>query len=86
MVFLENEIMYNERMVMSDEAMSDNFLLPIGKAKIERAGMDLLTGWDIVPVINRMFADFSVGYLSVLQAVGMRLFWDDPITQGWELL
>ncbi|KAF6031675.1 PDHB [Bugula neritina] len=37
-VFLENEIMYNERMPMSDEAMSDTFLLPIGKAKIERSG------------------------------------------------
>ena len=37
-VFLENEMMYNERMPMSDEALSDNFVLPIGKAKIERAG------------------------------------------------
>ena len=37
-VFLENEIMYNERMPMSDEALSTNFLLPIGKAKIERDG------------------------------------------------
>lgn len=37
-VFLENEIMYNERMPMSDEAMSDTFVLPIGKAKIEREG------------------------------------------------
>jgi len=40
-VFLENEIMYNERMPMSDEAMSDTFLLPIGKAKIERSGKRL---------------------------------------------
>ena len=30
--------MYNERMPMSDEALSTNFLLPIGKAKIERDG------------------------------------------------
>lgn len=37
-MFLENEIMYNAKMPMSDEAMSDNFLLPIGKAKIERPG------------------------------------------------
>ncbi|XP_067934962.1 pyruvate dehydrogenase E1 component subunit beta, mitochondrial-like [Watersipora subatra] len=37
-VFLENEIMYNERMPMTAESMSPDFVLPIGKAKIERAG------------------------------------------------
>lgn len=38
-VFLENEMMYNEKFLMSDQAMSDDFLIPIGKAKIEREGM-----------------------------------------------
>ncbi|KIO27106.1 hypothetical protein M407DRAFT_73652 [Tulasnella calospora MUT 4182] len=40
-VFLENEMMYGVSFAMSPEAMSDNFLLPIGKAKIERAGSDI---------------------------------------------
>lgn len=35
-------MMYNEKMPMSDEAMSDNFVLPIGKAKIERSGETLV--------------------------------------------
>lgn len=33
--------MYGVSFPMSQEAMSDNFLLPIGKAKIERAGSDI---------------------------------------------
>lgn len=38
-VVLENEIMYNIKFPMSPEAMSPDFILPIGKAKIERHGM-----------------------------------------------
>ncbi|XP_008545392.1 pyruvate dehydrogenase E1 component subunit beta, mitochondrial [Microplitis mediator] len=37
-VFLENELLYGVQYPMSDEAMSKDFVLPIGKAKIERAG------------------------------------------------
>jgi len=37
-VVLENEVMYGVQFEMSEEAMSPDFLLPIGKAKIERAG------------------------------------------------
>ncbi|CAI8044259.1 Pyruvate dehydrogenase E1 component subunit beta, mitochondrial [Geodia barretti] len=37
-VFLENEIMYGAKFPMSPEAMSPDFVLPIGQAKIERAG------------------------------------------------
>ena len=37
-VCLENEIMYGVAMEMSDEAMDKEFLIPIGKAKIERPG------------------------------------------------
>lgn len=37
-VFLENEMLYGNQYPMSDEALSKDFVLPIGKAKIERAG------------------------------------------------
>lgn len=37
-VFLENEILYGVQYPMSDEALSPDFLLPIGKAKIEKTG------------------------------------------------
>jgi pyruvate dehydrogenase E1 component beta subunit len=37
-VFLENEIMYGVEFEMTPESMDKDFLLPIGKAKIEREG------------------------------------------------
>jgi len=37
-VFLENEILYNATYPLSIEAQSKEFLIPIGKAKIEREG------------------------------------------------
>ncbi|PSN33167.1 Pyruvate dehydrogenase E1 component subunit beta [Blattella germanica] len=37
-VFLENEILYGVAFPMSNEAMSKDFVVPIGKAKIERPG------------------------------------------------
>ncbi len=40
-VFLENEIMYGTSFAISQEALSDDFTIPIGKAKIERAGKDV---------------------------------------------
>jgi len=40
-VVLENEIMYNETHTLSVEAQDPNFLLPIGKAHIERSGKDV---------------------------------------------
>ncbi|KAI5124901.1 hypothetical protein M0805_007329 [Coniferiporia weirii] len=40
-VFLENEMMYGVTFPMSQEAMSDNFVLPIGKAKVELEGSDV---------------------------------------------
>ncbi|KAK2731774.1 pyruvate dehydrogenase E1, beta subunit [Onygenales sp. PD_40] len=40
-VFLENELMYGQSFPMSEAAQKDDFVLPIGKAKIERAGKDL---------------------------------------------
>ena len=41
MVFLENEMLYGISFPMSAEAMSEDFLLPIGKAKVEREGSDV---------------------------------------------
>ena len=40
-MFLENEMMYNIEFDLTPEEMDPNFLLPIGKAKIERAGTDV---------------------------------------------
>lgn len=40
-VFLENEILYGQRFPISEEAMSKDFLLPIGKCKIERPGNEI---------------------------------------------
>lgn len=37
-VVLENEILYGQPFDISEEALSKDFVLPIGKAKIERAG------------------------------------------------
>jgi len=37
-VFLENELMYGKEFSVEDAVMSKDFVLPIGKAKVERAG------------------------------------------------
>ena len=37
-VFLENEILYGQSFPVPDEVLSEDFVLPIGKAKIEREG------------------------------------------------
>ena len=41
-VCLENEIMYGTTFDMSDEALDPNFVLPLGKAKVEREGLTFL--------------------------------------------
>ncbi|XP_048004032.1 pyruvate dehydrogenase E1 component subunit beta, mitochondrial [Leguminivora glycinivorella] len=40
-VVLEDEILYGMQFPMSDEALSPDFVLPFGKAKIEREGSDI---------------------------------------------
>ena len=40
-VFLENELEYGVSYPMSSEALSSDFILPIGKAKVEREGKDI---------------------------------------------
>lgn len=39
-VILENELLYGTPFPMSDEAQRDDFIVPIGKAKIEKEGTD----------------------------------------------
>ena len=40
-IFLENEIMYGKTFPKTKEIMDEDFLLPIGKAKVEREGNDV---------------------------------------------
>jgi len=40
-VFLENEIMYGRSFEVDDEFLSPDYVLPIGKAKIEKEGKDV---------------------------------------------
>lgn len=40
-VVLEHELMYGESFHMSEEALSPDFVLPIGKARVEREGSDV---------------------------------------------
>merc|ERR1719162_1559814 len=40
-VFLENELLYGTSFPLSDEAQSKDFVLPLGKAHIEREGSDV---------------------------------------------
>jgi len=40
-VVLENEIMYNETFTLSPEAQDPNFVIPIGRAKVELEGTDV---------------------------------------------
>ena len=40
-VVLENEMMYGVEFDMTKEVMDKDFIIPIGKAKIERAGTDV---------------------------------------------
>ena len=40
-VFLENELMYGVAFDVDDKVLESDFLLPIGKAKIQRPGNDL---------------------------------------------
>src|ERR1700731_2936112 len=40
-IFLENEMLYGQSFPMSEAAQKDDFVIPFGKAKIERPGKDL---------------------------------------------
>lgn len=49
-VFLENELLYGQAFPLSEEAMSENFLIEIGKAKVERQGTDITLVAHSLPV------------------------------------
>ncbi|KAJ3181054.1 pyruvate dehydrogenase E1, beta subunit [Gaertneriomyces sp. JEL0708] len=40
-VFLENEILYGQSFDVSEAALKDDFVIPIGKAKVEKEGTDV---------------------------------------------
>jgi len=40
-VFLENEMMYGQKFTVNDAVLSKDFLIPLGKAKIQREGKDI---------------------------------------------
>lgn len=40
-IFLENELLYGQEFPMSQASQSDEFVVPIGKAKLERVGEDV---------------------------------------------
>ena len=40
-VFLENELVYGTTFDISDDVLDENFVLPIGKAKVQKEGKDI---------------------------------------------
>ena len=63
-IVLENEILYGAAFEMSDEALSPDFLIPIGKAKIERAGLLLHS----VHSVKVTFSILKAYYLTIFFA------------------
>ncbi|VDK89498.1 unnamed protein product [Litomosoides sigmodontis] len=55
-VVLENELLYSETFPMSDEALKNDFMVPIGKAKIEREGTDIT------------LVSYSIGLVTTMKA------------------
>nr|CAG4634861.1 EOG090X0840 [Alona affinis] len=75
-VCLENEIMYGTPFDVSDAVLSKDFLVPIGKAKIERAGKDVTlvafsravaTALDAAKELSQMGIDAEVINLRTLR-------------------
>merc|ERR1712146_117394 len=64
-VVLELELMYGKEFDMSDEAMSSDFIIPIGKAKIEREGTD------VTLVAHSIAVGFAVEAADQLKAEGI---------------
>ena len=58
-VFLENELLYNTEFDMTEEMLSPDYVLPLDKAKVERAGTDVtivtfskMVGWALEAADN----------------------------------
>lgn len=64
MVVLENEVMYGVQFDMPEEALDPEFVIPFGKAKIERTGesslfyLDLCTRSSLGSFISMIINDF----------------------------
>ena len=65
MVVLENEVMYGVQFDMPEEALDPEFVIPFGKAKIERIGessllsLDLCTRSSLGSFISMIINDFN---------------------------
>lgn len=64
-VFLENELLYGTSFPLSDEAQDKDFLIPIGKAKIEREGKDVT-----IVTFSKMVG-YSLDVAAALEAEGV---------------
>ncbi len=51
-VVLESELMYGVSMPLSPEAQRDDFLIPIGKAKIEMPGINFSGAIEVYKYLN----------------------------------
>ena len=64
-VVLENEVMYGVQFDMPEEALDPEFVIPFGKAKIERTGessllsLDLCTRSSLGSFISMIINDFN---------------------------
>lgn len=64
-VVLENEVMYGVQFDMPEEALDPDFVIPFGKAKIERTGessllsLDLCTRSSLGSFISMIINDFN---------------------------
>ena len=64
-VVLENEVMYGVQFDMPEEALDPEFVIPFGKAKIERTGessllsLDLCTRSSLGSLISMIINDFN---------------------------
>jgi pyruvate dehydrogenase E1 component beta subunit len=69
-VFLENELMYGTAFEVEDAVLGDDFTLEIGKAHIERVGMNflfLLKGSDVTLVAHSMAVGMALEAAAILQ-------------------
>lgn len=66
---LENELLYGVPFEMSEQAQSKDFLVPIGKAKIERQGKLRI---QFVPILTELLGDFFFNFLAIQNTAVMR--------------
>jgi len=64
-VFLENELMYGTTFDIADDVLDENFVLPIGKAKVQRQGKD------ITLVAHSIGVGFCIGAADILAKDGI---------------